>query len=92
MRVIPIVALLLLGGGMLLPRAEIAVVRAQAPDNAVCLCRQRSMPAWAAWYPTHDTWLCTVVLPRDQSVPAQPCTLVNTQPPAPAGFDVRVTP
>lgn len=75
------------------PPEAVASVRAStAPAAAVCGCHRRDLPNWVAWLLTHDAWTCTVILPRDQSVPAMPCSLWNTQPPVPTGFDVRVTP
>ena len=86
MKRVAIVAALLIGGavGSQLPSLS--------ASDAVCRCWRRTMPQWAAWKDTHDAYACTVVLPKDQSVSAQPCSIWNTVPPMPTGFDVRVTP
>ena len=55
-------------------------------ESAVCVCRARTMPQWAAWADTHQSWACTVVVPRDGSVTAPGCTVVNAG--GPAGFAV----
>lgn len=78
-------------GSQLPPSASFRASTAVAAD-AVCRCWRRDLPQWAGWQNTHDAWLCTVVLPHDQTVPAMPCSLWNTQPAMPTGFDVRVTP
>ena len=71
-----------------LPSSGLRALSAVAGD-AVCVCRERRLPQWAAWADTHMAWHCTVVLPRDASAPVAPCALANTQPPVPTGFDVR---
>ena len=68
------------------------LMQTSAASDAFCRCWKRDMPQWAAWQDTHDAYLCTTVLPKDQSIPAAPCSLWNTAPPMPTGFDVRLTP